>query len=423
MSKRASATQAWTYIAIAMATGGPAIFMRLSGEHPSPELSAFLFGLGIFGGAFLLSWAVEVAQLHVSASFAIAVLALIAILPEYSIEAVLAWDAGAAWHAGARAGDIAEVSRVAANVTGANRGLIGVGWSMVVLVYWLKHRKALNLERGVSLELTILTLATLVSFSIFFLKEVALYVAVILVGIYLFYLWNTSRRPTEEPELVGPPAVIGAMGRGRRIAVMLFLFLYAAGVIFLAAEPFVDGLIDTGHKLGIPEFTLIQWLAPLASESPELVVALLFTLRGHGAAAITVLVSAEVNQLTLLIGTMPAIFSLSFGHLRSFPLDQHQAVEFLLTSSMSLFAIVLLARLRVGIYGALFLLGIFVSHLFFIGSDDRRIFAFIFLGLAMALLIIDRGRILEMYRRAVSVFSFRTGASEGAAPTPGHNTD
>ena len=56
-----------------------------------PLSSAFIFGIGIIAGAFLISWAAEAAQLYISASFAIAILALITILPEYAIEVVLAW--------------------------------------------------------------------------------------------------------------------------------------------------------------------------------------------------------------------------------------------------------------------------------------------------------------------------------------------
>jgi cation:H+ antiporter len=417
---RAGAARSWAYVFLAMALGFPGIYLRLSGTHVSPDyVDALLFGTGIFGAAFLLSWAVEVAQLHISAAFAIAILALIAILPEYAIEAVLAWDAGAAWFPGAHPGEVAEVARVAANVTGANRGLIGVGWSMVVLVYWFKERKNLSLERGLSLELTILLLATGVTFLLFFMQQVALIVAAVLIVMYLFYLWVSSRAETEEPELMGPAAVIGSMQRVRQIPVIILLFAYAAAVIFLAAEPFVDALVQTGKAFGIEEFILIQWLAPLASESPELVVALLFTLRGHQVAAMTTLISSEVNQLTLLIGTMPFIFSLSFGHASGFPLSSHQAVEFLLTSSMSLFAVVLFARLRIGWYGALVLLGVFAAHLFFTDPHERRIFAFIFLGMAGGLLIVDRGRIVAMYHRAISMFKFSaTGEVTAEGPIP-----
>jgi len=267
--------------------------------------------------------------------------------------------------------------------------------------------------------LTILAVATLVTFLLFFMQEVALYVSGVLIALYLFYLWVSSRAKVGEPELMGPSAIIGNLARGRQIFVIALLFVYAAAVIFLAADPFVEGLVHTGRKLGIDDFILIQWLAPLASESPELVIALLFTLRGHVAAGMTALISAEVSQLTLLIGTMPVIFSISFGELSAFPLDTQQSVEFLLTSAMSLFAVALLARLRIPWYGALFLLSIFVTHLFFTGTEERRIFAFIFLGLAAILFIVDRGRVVEMYRRALDVFRLGNRGKE-AGPASAH---
>ena len=53
-----------------------------------PSAAALLFGLGIVGAAFLLSWAAETAQLDISAGLAAAVLALIAVLPEYAVDFV-----------------------------------------------------------------------------------------------------------------------------------------------------------------------------------------------------------------------------------------------------------------------------------------------------------------------------------------------
>jgi cation:H+ antiporter len=255
-----------------------------------------------------------------------------------------------------------------------------------------------------SLEFTILTVATLLTFLLFILQEVTLYLSAILIGLYVFYLWVSSRMPSHQEALIGPSEVISRLPRNPQLAIVVGLFLYSALAILMAAEPFVDGLIETGTKFGIPEFTLIQWLAPLASESPELVIALLLTLRSNAIGGMTTLISSGVNQLTLLIGCMPIVFSLSFGQPIGFPLDHQQAVEFLLTSSMSLFAVGLIARLRVPWYGALALLGLFIAHLFFVEPEARRVFSFIFLALVIALLIADRGRIVEMYRLAVTVF-------------------
>ena len=59
--------------------------------HP---LEALLFGLAIVGAAFILSWAAEAAQLDISAGLAIAVLAFIAVLPEYAVDMVFAFKGG-----------------------------------------------------------------------------------------------------------------------------------------------------------------------------------------------------------------------------------------------------------------------------------------------------------------------------------------
>ncbi len=66
----------------------PALGLRLSGTHPEPWVAAVIFGLAIVGAAFLLAWGAEVLQLDVSQGLALAVLALIAVLPEYAVDFV-----------------------------------------------------------------------------------------------------------------------------------------------------------------------------------------------------------------------------------------------------------------------------------------------------------------------------------------------
>jgi cation:H+ antiporter len=364
--------------------------------HLEPPVAAVLFGIGIVGGAFLISWAAEVAQLDVSASFAIAILALIAILPEYAVEAVLAWNAGESYDPATRV-ITEQMHLVAANVTGANRLLIGIGWSLVILLFWLKRRRDLDIRGFMGLEIAMLVAATLVSFVIFFTNQVHMALAGVLIAMYLFYLWASSTRAAHEPELIGAAALIGALPPRQRRTVVMLLFIYSAAVILVAAEPFVESLIETGVELGIDRFTLIQWVAPLASESPEIIVAMLFSLRANPVAGLSTLISAEVNQLTLLIGSMVVVFSASAGQPLHFPLDDRQSVEFLLTSAVSVFAIILVAPRVIGWKGGTVLLALFIVHLFFTDTHERQIFSYIYLGLAVLLVIIDRSRIRKLF--------------------------
>jgi cation:H+ antiporter len=383
-------TSSWLLILAFAALGLPSFAVVIGDVHLDPILSAMIFGLGIVGGAFLISWAAEAAQVDISASFAIAILALIAILPEYAVEAVLAWEAGQSYVLASDGGQVFsagsavtdEMDRVAANVTGANRLLIGLGWSAVILIFWIKRRMTLNLSGTMGLELIMLSLATTVTFLIFFMQQVHMIVGVALIAMYFVYLWISSTREAEEPELMGPSLMIGEQNKILRRALVLGLFLYSAIVIVVAAEPFVHALVESGKGLGIDEFILIQWVAPLASESPEIIIAVLFSLRANPVAGLTTLISAEVNQLTLLVGSMVGIFSLSAGKLLSFPLSHMQSVEFLLTAAVSLFALILVVPRVIGWKSGSILLILFLAHLPFTGSADRLYFTYGYLLLS-----------------------------------------
>ena len=104
----------------------PGVLIRLTGTHPVHWLAAAGFGLAIVGAAFLLGWAAEVVQLDISAGLALALLALIAVLPEYAVDFVFTAKAGS------HPKEFAPLAL--ANMTGANQLLIGVGWSLVVLL-------------------------------------------------------------------------------------------------------------------------------------------------------------------------------------------------------------------------------------------------------------------------------------------------
>jgi cation:H+ antiporter len=385
----------WISVFIFIAGGLPAIVLRLSDAHIDPIFAALLYGLGIVAGAFLLSWAAEVAQMDISASFAIAVLALVAVLPEYAIETVLAWQAGASYNP-----EIAEftdeMGRVAANVTGSNRLLIGLGWSLVILIYWLKRRTILDMRGTMGLEMAMIVIATALTALIFIFGEVNLLLAVALILLFVYYLWRSSTSESEEPELVGVARLVGALPPVQRRTVAGAFLVYAAGIILVAAEPFVEGLVETGVEFGIDEFILIQWLAPLASESPEIIVAVLFSLRSNPTAGLTTLISAEVNQLTLLIGSMVVLFSASAGELLSFPLDDRQSIEFMLTTAVSVFAVLLIAPRVVHWWMGALLLALFIAHLFFPDQDVRRLFAYLYFGLAAVLIVADRSRVVHL---------------------------
>jgi hypothetical protein len=74
-------------------------------------------------------------------------------------------------------------------------------------------------------------------------------------------------------------------------------------------------------------------------------------------------------------------------------LDHRQSIEFLLTMAVSTFAILTIAPRLISWRVGVFLLALFIAHLFFPGSGERLVFAYIYLGLAAALIVADRGRL------------------------------
>jgi cation:H+ antiporter len=409
-------------IALAVAITLPAVGYQL--VHPDLEhaLAALIFGLAIVGAAFLLSWAAEVAQLDISAGLAIAILALIAVLPEYAVDFVFAWKGGQSFAATGAAclpidgGTESPCSLALANMTGANRLLIGIGWTMVVFVTFLRLRKTGKLRKGGprwggvvldrehSIEISYLAVATIYSLSLPLKHSITLVDAAVLITIFVLYTVRVSRAPAEEPHLVGPARYLGTFDDRKRRATIVAMFAVAAAVILLSAEPFAEALVATGETFGVSEFLLVQWIAPLASEAPELLVAGLYAWRLNSNAALGTLVSSKVNQWTLLVGTLPIVFAISSGTLHGLPLGALQREELFLTAAQSFFAVAVISSLSMSLREAGFLFGLFWIQ-FILGAIapesmqaiERIGVGIVYLVLGAWVFVGDRGRLRHLF--------------------------
>ncbi|MFH0939023.1 MAG: sodium:calcium antiporter [Planctomycetota bacterium] len=343
-------------IFIAVMATLPGIVVRLIGAHLDPGMMALTSGIAILGASFLLLWACDVAQADISPTLALAVVALIAVLPEYAVDMYFTWQAGKFPES-----DYAHYA--IANMTGANRLLIGVAWGLIVAIYWIRHRRDVCIGKDRRTELFFLGIATIYAFVIPLKGTLAWYDSLVLLGIYGWYLVVAGRRPCVEVEVEGLAGVLARLPKKKRRCVTALLFLFAAGAILANAESFCEGLIGTGKALHINEFLLVQWLAPIASEAPEFIVALVFAWHGRAGMALGSLLSAKLNQWTLLVGMIPIVFALASESLKhSLPMGQFQMNEILLTAAQTLLAVILLAPLRLSIGGAALLFGLFIGQ-------------------------------------------------------------
>ncbi|MDY6917962.1 MAG: sodium:calcium antiporter [Chloroflexota bacterium] len=374
----------WLWIIAAALLGIPALAVRLLGIELAPPVAAVTFGVAIVGGAFVLSWAGEASEKEISRALALAFLALIAVLPEYAVDLYFAWTAAI---------DPAYSGYAAANMTGANRLLVGFGWPLVALLFWVARRhRVVALEKARSVELGFLVLATLYSFVIPLKGSLSLIDSAVLVSLFALYMWASSRAERVEPDLVGPAASIVSLPRLWSRLVTAVLFIYPACVILASAEPFAEGLIQSGKSAGIDEFILVQWVAPLASEAPEILIAAIFAVRGNATAALGVLIAAKVNQWSLLIGTLPIAYCISLGGIGALPLDARQVQEILLTGAQSAFAIAILCRFGLTLRWGVVLFVLFASQLFLTMPMVRLGYAGVYILLALALFAIDAQR-------------------------------
>lgn len=372
---------AWLAISLAM----PLPWLLANEASLGPVAIATWTGLAIVGAAFLLSWSVELGEQDLPQSFALLVLALVSVLPEYAVDLTFAIKA---------AEDPSYAHYAVANMTGANRLLIGLGWTSVVLVAcWRARTNSLQIPVHHRLEMRYLLLSTLYSFTIPLKGELNLIDAIVLLSLFIAYAVAASKGHRGDSELVGPAAWIDARVNtvGRRL-VATFLLGYAAFAIFQSAEPFAESLVELGHGLEIDEFLLVQWVAPLASESPEFLVALMFAWRMRGDLGIGALISSKVNQWTLLVGALPIAFMVASGAMIGLPLDSRQSEELFLTSAQSLLATMLIIDLDFSRTEAVFLTGAFAVQLFFPDAEVRLAFGVLYIVMFVGLMVHSRSR-------------------------------
>lgn len=401
-----SVTRQWLPIIITAGLASPAPLIRileLSGAVHfgfSPIVEALIFGLSIFAAATLLTWASEVAETEVSATLALVILALIAVLPEYAVDLYFAIRAP---HVEECVADLLPDlvppgcedphprHLAIANMTGANRLLVGMAWPAIFFIHFFTTKRwKMTIQKGNSMGILFLGAATIYSFTIPLRGNLSLLDTGVMFSLFAVYLYFSSRQPPEHDRiLVGPAAAIGALPRTVRRLATLGMFIFSGAVIFAAAEPFAEGLVETGEDVGIDEFILVQWVAPLASEAPEFILAGLLAMRGRHHSAMTILISSKVNQWTLLIGSLPLAYAISDGSFSALDFDSRQSEEVFLTAGQSLFAVAILISLSMSRWEAIVLAGLFFTQFAFTDETIRIAYGGVYVALGMLILVRD----------------------------------
>jgi cation:H+ antiporter len=229
-----------------------------------------------------------------------------------------------------------------------------------------------------------------------------LLLGVIQVALFAAYLWRASMLEKEEPELEGIAAYVGALPKiGRRVFLLVMVAL-SATFILLSAEPFADYLIKAGTATGIDKYVLVQWLAPIASEAPEFILALMFGFKGKPGVGLAILLSSKINQWTALAGSMPIAYVIGGGSGAALPMDARQLEEFSLTAAQALLGVAILLALRIRLAEGIVLFGLFAASFLITDTAFRWTMVGIYSLLAIGYYIWHRKGFLPAIRAPFS---------------------
>ncbi|MGZ5433860.1 MAG: hypothetical protein ACXW5U_11085 [Thermoanaerobaculia bacterium] len=312
----------------------------------------------ILASAFVIAWGAEGAQFLMSQGLALAILAWMQTLPEFAVEAVIAWNAGK---------DPSQSHLAIANFTGSLRLLVGLGWPLIYFVAaafgWKRSGRrfiTLHLEEEHSIEVFGLLLPILYFVFIWWKGSLALWDAFPLTFFYVAYLWILWKIPPKEEteesldDLGIVPRKVLALEPRLRNAAIWGLFLAGGIILFYAAHPFLNSMLAIATTLGVSTFVFVQWVAPFLSEFPEKLSAFYWARKVTAAPiALMNMVSSNINQWSILSAMIPILFVISAGEIRPLPFDELQRNEILLTILQSFLGFLLLMNLRLAMHEAL----------------------------------------------------------------------
>lgn len=328
--------------------------------------------------ALMIAWAAESAQYFVAQGFALAMLAWMQTLPEFAVEAVLAWHQ--------------QTHLLLANLTGALRLLTGLGWPAIYATAAFAHRRAsgkplrrITLDEHHSVEVVGLLVALLYAPVIALKGSLTVYDAAVLLAIYAAYLWILQTLPSEDRETIDEletiPRTIVLARRPFRILAIAALFAAGGALIYFNAEPFLASLLAVAALAGVPAFVFVQWIAPLVSEFPEMLSTLYWARRSDRAPmALMNMVSSNINQWTLLAAMLPIVYSISMGAVTPMTFDVQQRMELWLTLGQAAVALVFLIHMELAWREAAALAVLFAIP--FVNSAAEPVITWIYFGWA-----------------------------------------
>jgi cation:H+ antiporter len=328
--------------------------------------------------AFVIAWGAEAAQFLISQGLALAILAWLQTMPEFAVEAVIAWQAGK---------DPSKTHLAIANFTGSLRLLVGLGWPMIYFVAAASRRKmiAIRLDDEHSVEIFGLFLPIAYFTFIWWKGTLTLWDAFPLIACYVAYLWVLWKIPPRESSEEAlddlgyiPRKTLSLRPLQRNIAIWM-LFIVGGVILYFSAHPFLNSMLALAGAFGVSTFVFVQWVAPFLSEFPEKLSAFYWARKVSTAnVALMNMVSSNINQWSILSAMIPILFVISAGKLQPLTFDHFQRQEILLTILQSFLGFLLLLNLELKMHEAAILFVFWFVQ--FVFPPSREVMIYVYLG-------------------------------------------
>jgi cation:H+ antiporter len=346
-------------------------------------------GVGVVGAAFMLAWAADAGEAVFSAGPVLAVIALLAVLPEFVIELRLAFTQ--------------QAELVTANLTGATRLLLTGATALPLLVAYLAHRghrtsPPVTLDVNRRRELAVLLLTSLFAVQILVRGNLSVFDGVVMIGLYVAYARRVQGTQDEQPAVVGVAAGLLSLPRRHQRAAITSLILGAGVVVLTIANPFADALLATGTSLGIDPYLLIQSVVPAATEAPEFVIVTILVVNHRPAQGLALFLASAVSQWTLALGALPIAYAWGGGGL-AMPLAGREQLELGFTIALTLFVVAALITLRPEPPDAYLIGAVFLVQLVYPAPFVRFAAGFVLLVFAIDLLFARRDALRSLVTR------------------------
>ena len=186
---------------------------------------------------------------------------------------------------------------------GGNILLFTIGYGLVIIIAWIRHKKPIKLSVYIRDDLWFLLIAAVYLLITSLKGHFALYDGIILTLLYVvFVFWQYY----EVRYLIKEAKDKRVKPTRKEIITSIVLLVISGIIIIVTAEPFVHQITELSTELGISVLFLALVVSPFASELPEKLSAFRLAYNDISGAEISIanFVGSKVQAGTLLFGLM-----------------------------------------------------------------------------------------------------------------------